>query len=136
LVQKKIKASEHDEQCIFIKWCDLNKIPVYSNPNGIYMPVPKFLPANYQSILRSTVSKILSKMKKEGAFRKGLPDITIPVASNGYGALYIEMKIKGNYATKEQKQYMEMLEKNGNKCVVCYGSFEAIQVTKEYLQGK
>lgn len=136
MAYQKVKVSEHEEQCNFVKWCDLNKIPVFSNPNGVYFPVPPFFPIKYKASLKTIVSKILSKMKKEGAFRKGLPDLTIPIKTEKYGSLYIEMKVKGKYATAEQKQFMKMLENNGNKCVVCYGCSEAIEETQKYLKGE
>lgn len=128
--------SEHNEQVIYFRWCKIQKIPVYANPNGVYMPIPKFFPVKYQAMLRTMIQKIISKMKKEGAFQKGLPDLTIPIKTEKYGSLYIEMKIKGNYATKEQKEYMEMLGNHGNKCIVCYGANEAIEETKKYLRGE
>ena len=128
--------SEHHHQCAFIQWCDFSKVPVYSNANGIYLPVPNFFPIKYQAMLKKIVLKVISKMKKEGAFRVGIPDLTIPVKNEKFGALYIEMKIKGNSPTKEQKSYMKMLEKYGNKCVVCYGVNEAIIETTKYLNNE
>lgn len=130
---KMIKVSEHDEQVIIKKYCDIKKIPMYANPNGVYFPIPQWLPMTFRNRLKLAIQKVLSKMKAEGAFKKGLLDFTIPVKTKNYGALYIELKVGKNKATKEQLEWKELLEKNGNKCEVCYGSSEAIKAIEEYL---
>lgn len=125
--------TEHTEQVLIYKWCKAKRIPMYAVPQGIYLPVPKFIPVKYQNILKKCVQKVMSKMKSEGAFQKGISDIVVPIANKKYGHLYIELKIKGNYATKEQKEFLARVNKNGCFGAVCYGAEDAIKTIEDYL---
>ncbi len=58
--------SEHDEQCVVVKWCELKHLPIFAIPNGIFLKD------------RSTATRIMAKMKKEG-LKKGVPDSGNPL---------------------------------------------------------
>ncbi len=75
------------------------------------------------------------KLKAEGA-RKGVPDLCLPVARHDYHGLYIEMKVKGRYPTKEQKWWLDKLTEQGYQAVVCHGFAQAVDVITEYLGGE
>ena len=73
------------------------------------------------------------RIRQEG-LRRGVPDICLPVARNGFHALYIELKrTKGSRVSDDQKSWIEALEAQGNKAVVCCGWNAAADVIEEYL---
>lgn len=115
--------TESDEQIVLFQWAAIAAFGeprlelLYHVPNGG---------------LRNKATAV--RMMKEGV-KKGVPDICLPVAANGYHSLYIELKKKdhSNGPSKEQKQWIRKLEKEGNKAIVCYGSDEAIEAIQDYL---
>lgn len=80
------------------------------------------------------------RLKAEGV-KAGIPDICLPVPRNGYGALYIELKVPENKAlgvrkgrvSDYQAAMLKSLSDYGNRAVVCYGAEEAIRAIKEYI---
>ena len=80
------------------------------------------------------------RLKAEGV-KAGIPDICLPVPKNGYGALYIELKVSENKALGVRKgrvsdcqaAMLKSLSDYGNRAVVCYGAEEAIRAIKEYI---
>ena len=80
------------------------------------------------------------RLKAEGV-KAGIPDICLPVPKNGYGALYIELKVPENKALGVRKgrvsdcqaAMLKSLSDYGNRAVVCYGAEEAIRAIKEYI---
>ena len=73
-------------------------------------------------------------LKKQGV-KRGVPDMCLPVARNGYHGLYIELKRqKGGTVSETQKSWITALTEQGYKAVVCRGADEAIGTIKEYLQ--
>lgn len=72
-------------------------------------------------------------LKAQGV-KRGVPDMCLPVARNGYHGLYIELKRqKGGTVSETQKSWITALAKQGYKAVVCKGADEAIGTIKEYL---
>ena len=67
--------------------------------------------------------------------RKGVPDLMLPIPSQGYNGLFIEMKNEKGRPSKEQKAWLEALNTFGYKAVVCNGFDEAKEVLKEYMKG-
>lgn len=80
---------------------------------------------------------IRTRMKeKRAGMKKGVPDVCIPIQSNGFGGAYIENKSTKGRLKPEQKEFIEHLEKN-NYCVkVCYSLDDAIHFTEQYLNIK
>ena len=80
------------------------------------------------------------RLKAEGV-KAGIPDICLPVPKNGYGALYIELKVPENKAlgvrkgrvSDYQAAMLKRLAGYGNRAVGCYGAEEAIRAIKEYI---
>lgn len=120
-LQPQRRDLEHHEQVTFIQWCRLQakKYPeldlMFAIPNG-----------------GQRAATTAAKLKKEGVLA-GVPDLHLPIARGGYHSLFIEMKAGKNRPTKLQQLMMQRLEEAGNRCVVCYGAKEAIDVTLEYL---
>jgi hypothetical protein len=109
--------SEHIEQCKVIAFCD--SYPMLRNtfaiPNGGK---------------RTMVTAM--KMQAEG-LRSGVCDLFIPLPTNTYHGLFIEMKkLKGGVTSENQKDWINRLNKAGYKAVVCKGHMEAINVICEY----
>ncbi|MBQ6519105.1 MAG: VRR-NUC domain-containing protein, partial [Anaerolineaceae bacterium] len=106
--------TESEEQCLLFEWAEMSlaKYPelalLFHVPNG------------------SSKSKFQAvKFKREG-LKAGVPDLCLPVARQGYHALYIEMKrTEGGRLSDAQKWWLENLQKQGNKAVVCKGFEEA-----------
>lgn len=74
-----------------------------------------------------------ANLKKQGV-KAGVPDICLPVARNGFNGLYIELKRqKGSRTSPEQKEWIEQLEQQGYKAVICFGFDEGKKVLEEYL---
>ena len=116
---KPIIPTEHQEQSLVIQYCNLRKIPIFHIPNGSY---------------KSLTARI--KAKKEGLV-SGIPDLMIPVANKDYHGLFIEMKrIKNSKVSVQQKYWIELLNKQGYKAIVCYGSSAAIKEIEEYIKEK
>ena len=44
----------------------------------------------------------------------------------------IELKVKGNYPTKEQKEWIAKLNARNYKAVICYTLDEVIDIIKDY----
>ena len=75
------------------------------------------------------------ELKRMGV-KKGVPDLVLPVPSNGFNGLYIELKTTTGTLSEEQKWWLNELKIRGYMAVVCYGFEEAINVLICYLSGK
>lgn len=73
-------------------------------------------------------------LKRRGV-KAGVPDLSLPVARNGYHGLYIELKVGKNKQTEKQKEWQQALQEQGYMCLVCYGWQEAAQLLANYLEG-
>lgn len=77
-----------------------------------------------------------AKLKAQGV-KSGVPDICLPVPKNGYNGLYIELKRrKGGTVSKEQREWIVALNKQGYLAEVCKGFDEAVEVIERYLNIK
>jgi hypothetical protein len=74
------------------------------------------------------------KLKAEGV-KKGVPDLCLPVARGPWNGMYIEMKVKGRYPSKEQRWWLAKLTEQGYLAVVCHGFNQAVDVITEYMGG-
>lgn len=71
---------------------------------------------------------------KAAGMKKGVPDIVLPVARQGYHGLYIELKFGSGKPTKEQKAFMKQLNEEGYLTAVAYGFEEAREIIRHYLR--
>ncbi|MFM2589446.1 VRR-NUC domain-containing protein [Vibrio sp. TBV020] len=79
--------------------------------------------------------KAQSDFKKLGG-SKGYPDLIVDIAAGGFHGLRIEMKSPKGFSSsvsKEQKEWIERLNRRGYLAVICYGFEEAKQVIVDYL---
>lgn len=75
-------------------------------------------------------------LKAQGV-KPGVPDICLPVARGGYHGLYIELKrAKGGRLSEAQQRWLDALNEQGYRAVVCNGCDEAITIISEYIAGE
>jgi len=126
---------EHNEQCLVIAWCELNKkrYPCLGRIHSI------------PNMGKHHVS-FRVKQAREG-LKKGMLDLFLPwpkkdfIAGEivGHGdfyvmcGLYIEMKVKPNKPTAEQKDWIKYLLDAGYEVMVAWSADEAIEGIKNYL---
>lgn len=72
-------------------------------------------------------------LKRRGV-KAGVPDLCLPVARKGYHGLYIELKAGKNKATDNQERWIDRLNEQGYRAVVCYGWSEATGEIEAYLK--
>ena len=77
-------------------------------------------------------SPLGSKLKKKGV-KAGFPDVAIFEKRFQYLGLMIELKIKGNATTPNQKRWLAELQKRGYLCKVSYSLDETIDIINRYL---
>lgn len=116
-----VVPKEEDEQIAFVQWCHLNNIVVHHSGNELGGSTP--------ALKRRGV-----KMKKMGT-SKGFPDLLVFIPVYGttgdidcYQMCGIEMKRKkGSTTSKEQKEWLNILQASGALCAVCKGAEKAIE---------
>lgn len=76
-----------------------------------------------------------ARLKAEGV-SAGVPDLCLPAPRGGYHGLYIELKrIKGGEVSKNQKEWLALLNRQGYFAAVCFGWQEAARAITKYLEG-
>ena len=117
--------TETQEQKTLFQWIRVQpeiKRIAYSIPNGAQLAGNQSKRAIQMNMLKST------------GLLLGCPDICIPLPRNGYGALYIELKVEiGGKVSVNQENVLEALTAAGNKAVVCNGAKAAITAIRAYL---
>lgn len=113
--------SEHQDQVALFVWAKLQE-----NSH----PELKMLHAIPNGGARTAVTG--SKLKAEGV-KRGVPDLSLPVARGGHHGLYIELKIKRNKLTIEQSWWLSALRQQGYRAEMCVGWDQARDLIKEYL---
>lgn len=73
-----------------------------------------------------------ANLKRQGV-KPGVPDIFLPVPSDDFHGLFIEMKYGKNTLTDNQKKFISNLKKQGYAVAVCYSCDEAIADICKYL---
>lgn len=73
------------------------------------------------------------KFKRMGVMA-GIPDFVIPVARKEYHGLFIELKRKvGSNTSDNQKWWLERLNAEGFRAVICFGFEEAVLAVEDYF---
>ena len=124
--------SEHSEQAAVIDWCRRMSVQypeldlIFAIPNG--------------GALTSRIdrrgrrySPQAAKLKAEG-LRAGVPDLFLPVPIRYWHGLFIEMKLPGRVASREQENFITAMRHRGYDAVVCYSADDAIARIKDYLR--
>ena len=118
-----MKSSEAMHQKVIMEWCEWNKT---KHPE---------LDMIFHITNEGKRSKRMGAELKRMGLKRGIPDICLPVPNKKYNGLWIELKAdKTKSLSKEQKEWLEKLNRYGYKAVRCNGADEAIEVIKKYLE--
>lgn len=112
-----MRNEEHRLQCACVRWLR------YQHPQVLCFAIPN---GGARSALTGAM------LKAEGVVA-GVPDLMVAVPNDGYFGLFIEMKVKPNRPSKEQKKIISRLEDAGYKVAVCYCFEEFEQAVTDYL---
>jgi hypothetical protein len=116
--------TENQEQAALFEWAKLSE---WKHPEL------KLLHAIPNGGLRD--ARTAAVLQRTGV-KPGVPDICLPVPKGGYGALYIELKrLQGGAVSANQRVWINRLNANGNKAVVCKGWVAAKNEIEKYLEG-
>tara|TARA_R110002050_G_scaffold36732_1_gene91755 strand:- start:232 stop:576 length:345 start_codon:yes stop_codon:yes gene_type:complete len=95
-----------------------------------YLDLKKFLWCHVANE-RKTSIQAGKRLKLKGV-KSGVPDVLIFENSSIYNGLAIELKIKPNYTSENQKEWLKNLSNKGWKTEVCYNFDEVLKVVEEY----
>ena len=116
------KTSEENEQTCLFRWAEFAEVQ-YEELKLMYH-VPN----------EGKRSRIAGARLKDQGLKSGVPDVCLPTAHGGYIGLYIEMKVKANKPTENQKQWLRKLREQGHLTAVCYSWEEAKQLIEQYIK--
>ena len=116
-----VQSKEENEQAALFRWAS------YAQTQYEELKLMYHVPNEGK---RSAVTG--ARMKQAG-LKSGVPDVCLPTAHGGYVGLYIEMKVKPNKPTENQKQWLRALREAGHFTAVCYTWEEAKNLIEEYL---
>jgi len=110
--------SEHAHQVAFFEWANLKRFPgielLHAVPNG---------GARHKAVA--------GKLKAEGV-KPGVPDVLWPVARGGFIGLAIEFKHGDGNPTKEQRERINRMQREGWLVLVCWSWEAAARVMVGY----
>jgi len=115
--KSKNNQPEYELQKAVCKYLDLKYKPVFYNGSAGGM---------------RTYLSVAKRMKATG-YKSGFPDIFLYEPKGEYSGLAIELKVKGNYASENQKKVLLILNQKGYQTAVCTGLDDAIKTIDEYL---
>ena len=113
--------TEHQEQCSLF---------AFTRKHSAMIPQLNMLFAIPNGGKRDKMQKIW--MWQEG-LEAGVLDMMLAVAKQGFHGLFLEMQVKPNKLTDDQKKWKANLEAQGYKCEVAWTSEEAITIILKYL---
>jgi len=127
---------EHQEQKVLFQWAKAleRRYPelelLHAIPNGGGRPSKQRFDVSTGRMVRYSVEA--AKQKAEGV-KRGVPDVMLPVARQGFHGLYIELKAEGGRPSKEQRQWIDRLRAEGYRAEVAVGWVAAAEILAEYL---
>lgn len=121
---KSLTPNEHQIQAAMVEW---------SEAAAGTMPGLKLLYAVPNGGARNLI--VAKKLKAEGV-KPGVPDLHLPVSRLGYHGLWIETKTKAGRVSPEQKEWHELLRREGHLVVVVRSALQGIELMSGYLAGR
>ena len=97
------------------------------------IPELRILNASLNGAYLSGGARQWGQLAAQGAL-KGLPDLHLPVARNGFNSLYIELKTEHGRLHGQQSRIHALLRNEGNLVHVCYGFESAKKALLDYLE--
>ncbi|NIQ92405.1 MAG: VRR-NUC domain-containing protein [Deltaproteobacteria bacterium] len=112
---------KHDEsvfQAQCVEWYRLQypDMIIFAIPNGGY----------------KLSAQLAYRFKAMGVL-KGVPDLFVPHARNGYNGMFIEIKLPTTRATREQDEMHAVLKEENFRVEICRTIDEFIRTVQEYL---
>lgn len=128
-----IKTTEHAEQVEVVRWCREMAARgdhpwlgnIFAIANGAKLPYGK-------SKKGKRFAPQALRLLAEGML-PGVSDLFLPVPSQGFHGLFIELKVGYNRPTPEQKNFMQAMNAMGYLATACWGSEMAIRTIRLYL---
>jgi hypothetical protein len=121
------RALEHEEQTALFAWA---KVEEQRDPRlSLLFAIPNGTAA---------VSLAEASRAKRTGRKKGVPDMFLPIACDGYHGLFIELKRSGGApcdVRPEQSIWLKKLNAHGYRAVVAYGWQDAVEIIQTYLGG-
>lgn len=116
-----MSATEFQEQAALFEWAS-------------YYPELSLMYAIPNGAKRDIITAV--NLKRTGV-KSGVPDICLPMAKGKFHGLYIELKkTSGGAVSANQKIWLNALNEQGYRAVVCKGWEQARQVILDYMGGK
>lgn len=110
---------EHAVQCACVRWFAYQ----YAEYDGLLFAVPN---GGFRNITTA------AKLKAEGV-KAGVSDLILAVQSEGYGALFIEMKTSKGKQTEYQKAFERAVTAQGYKYAICRSLTDFQEVVDKYI---
>jgi len=110
-----------------------------SKEDDLQVAVVTYLKLKYKALYCASLGgqyqkHISQRMKaKRTGYVAGFPDLFIYESKGDYSGLAIELKVKGNYASPKQKDWIEKLNARGYSAHVCTGFDNAKEVIDNYF---
>ena len=123
---KEHELAEDKHQSRLITWCRQNRIFIFAIANQQPMSA---------CCETSVIKRILRKLFKLG-LEDGMPDLMMPIPSNGFHGLFIEMKASTGKLRDRQIVLLCWLKDRGYKTATCHSFEEAKAEIKSYLNMK
>ena len=114
-----MKKSETTEQIRLMEW---------ARANEEYIPELRLLHHIPNEGKRTNGAVLVA-----AGLKRGIPDLSLPVARHGFYGLYIEMKFGSGKQTQAQKDIMELLRQQGYKVAVAHSAEAAREIIRHYL---
>lgn len=114
--------TEEEEQKTVISWCRVNE--ARWPELGLIYHVPN----------EGKRSKAAAAAEKAMGLRAGVSDLCLPVAKLGFHGMYIELKALDGKVSKNQKEFLAAVIKQGYFGCVCWGAEDAIDVICRYVR--
>ena len=122
-MRKTVSTTEAQEQAALFEWAARSRVKypaldlLYHIPNG------------------GSRNPIEARHLREQGVKAGVPDICLPVPSQHYTALYIELKRPdGGRVSDAQRRWIAALNRVGCRAVVCHGWDAARVEIERYLR--
>lgn len=110
---------EREEQTALCKYLHSRQIPFFAIPNG-----------EKRDVVTAT------NLKRQGV-KAGVPDIMVPVPTTFHAGLFLELKRRdGGAISKAQREWVDLLNKNGYLALFVYGWEDASKAVEKYLAGE
>lgn len=124
--------SEHEEQAALFVWAEIAKEDwpelalLHAIPNGAKLP--------YRVSKRGQRYSVEAYRLIDEGLKRGVPDVFLPVARDGYHGFYLEMKFGKGKLSEAQERFIAALRKEGYKVEVFWQWDAASRALVDYLE--